>query len=950
MGRFALSRLPRGTQRRYRNVPGSALACSAREDTAAQTRLAGLTLVTAGAHQFAALAFHGDTIVQQLEGCLDRADDALRLAALADGVPIVSDAPERAVDVLVRADARLPIVWDVLELAALVAPACPRGGLEDATMFFGIVVDRVGLVGQAQRAQMLFQLLLAMLDRLDTQTLLHVSRLAAGLDWPLRAVFAEVQRRRALSPLETGALAAGTPIGGWVAQGAPGRRRPPAVRAVDPPPLAPLDIARRLAPDADLAQALVGYEARPEQVHMAQLVAETLNTGGQLLVEAGTGTGKSLAYLLPAALRALRASRRVVVSTATTTLQDQLFEQDLPLVQAGLQGEQPLRAIVLKGRANYVCLRRWQMLLHSSDLTRIDRMLLIKTLFWLPHTTTGDRAELRLSPAEEESWSARLSAVAEACTPLRCAYHRIGVCFVARARRAAEDSHVVIVNHALLLSDLTSRSRVLPDYDVLIVDEAHHLEDEATHQLGWRLGERELVNRLERLWSPGQVGSGALAEALALIGASNGMRIPAELRPIVEQGGHAVLELGSAIRRFFECLARLMEDPDLIGGYGDETQLRVTAGVRAGSRWQALEQLWAEATEHQQRVEHAIVEVTAELESLPGGLDAARDLAAELSGHLDYWRDVRRRLQACIHMPGPSTVYWIAGGGRFRSAWLLNAAPLEVASLLRDRLFAGPEASILASATLAIGGSFDYVKQRLGVEDARAEALGSPFDYASAALLYVPNDLPDPTQAGYQATMERAILDVVKRLNGRTLVLFTSRAHLKATYQALRGPLAAQRITLLAQGVDESSRTRLLEAFRHGSRVVLFGTNAFWEGIDVVGEALSCVMVTRLPFAVPTDPIYAARAEQFEDPFGQYAVPQAVLRLKQGFGRLIRSHADRGAVVVLDRRLVTRFYGQVFVRSLPPCSLKQGPAGRIGLAAEEWLRPATQLMLQVAPG
>jgi DNA polymerase-3 subunit epsilon/ATP-dependent DNA helicase DinG len=297
-------------------------------------------------------------------------------------------------------------------------------------------------------------------------------------------------------------------------------------------------------------------------------------------------------------------------------------------------------------------------------------------------------------------------------------------------------------------------------------------------------------------------------------------------------------------------------------------------------------------------------------------------------------------------------VYWLSGGGRFRYAWL-NAAPLEVATLLRERLFAVPEATILVSATMAIGGSFEYVKRRLGLEDARAEALGSPFDYQRAALLYVPNDLPDPNQQGYQSLMERTILDVVTRLNGRTLVLFTSRAQLRTTYQALRDPLAAKHITLLAQGIDESSRTRLLESFRRGSRVVLFGTNAFWEGIDVVGEALSCVMVTRLPFAVPTDPIYAARAEQFDDPFGQYAVPQAVLRLKQGFGRLIRARSDRGAVVVLDRRLVTRSYGQVFVRSLPSCSVKQGPSVRTGLEALGWLTPepaGSQLALLAAPG
>jgi len=426
-----------------------------------------------------------------------------------------------------------------------------------------------------------------------------------------------------------------------------------------------------------------------------------------------------------------------------------------------------------------------------------------------------------------------------------------------------------------------------------------------------------------------------------LIAASNGLSVPLGLRPTVEAGERAALQVGSAIRRFFDGLMRLLDDPDLRSANADDMALRVTAAVRSGSGWQELEHVWAEAVEQQQLVERAIVEVTAELEAVPGLPDAARELGAELGGHLDYWRDVRRRMQACVHQPDARAVHWISGASRFRSAWL-NAAPIEVASLLRERLFSGPEAVILVSATLAIGGSFEYVKRRLGLEDARAETLGSPFDYERAALLYVPNDLPDPTQPGYQTLVERTILDVVTRLRGRTLVLFTSRAQLRATYQAVRDQLAAKHVTVLAQGIDESSRTRLLEAFRGGSRVVLFGTNAFWEGIDVVGEALSCVMVTRLPFAVPSDPIYAARAEQFDDPFGQYAVPQAVLRLKQGFGRLIRSRADSGAVVVLDRRLVTRFYCQVFLRSLPQCSVKQGPAARSGLEAEDWLCPTSQ--------
>jgi DNA polymerase-3 subunit epsilon/ATP-dependent DNA helicase DinG len=792
-----------------------------------------------------------------------------------------------------------------------------------------------------------------MLEQIETQTLLHTERLAGGLDWPLRMLFGAILRGRDTSPLETGALAAAAPIGGWIAQGAPARRRRAEAANVHAPPprLVPVDVdavARQLAPDGQVARLLPGYESRREQALMAQLVADTLNTSSQLLVEAGTGTGKSLAYLLPAALRAVVNQQRVVISTATTTLQDQLYEHDVPLVQAGFGSDQSLRATVLKGRGNYLCLRRWQTLLQAGDLSPADRMLLIKTLFWLPRTATGDRAELHLSPAEEDAWQ-RLCAVAEACTPLRCAYHRIGVCFLARARRAAEDSHIVIANHALLLSDLVSRSRVLPDYAVLVVDEAHHLEDEATQQLGWRVGQRELLNRLDRLWSVGLSGSGAIPEAVGLIAAGSGPRLPADLRPTLERGEQAVTQLGSAVSRFFDGLLRLLEDPDLLAAGVDDSTLRITAGVRAGSGWQELEQVWAEAALHAQHIEGTIIEVTAELEALPDAGEAAHDLSSELSGHLDYWRDVRRRLQACIHQPGQGAVHWISGGGRFRAAWL-NAAPIEVGGLLRDRLFAAPDASVLVSATLAIDDSFQYVKRRLGLEDASAHALGSPFDYGHAALLYVPNDLPDPNQPGYQPQLERTILDVVTRLHGRTLVLFTSRAHLKTTYQALRDRLAAQGITLLAQGIDETSRTRLLDSFRRGTRVVLFGTNAFWEGIDVVGDALSCVMVTRLPFAVPTDPVYAARAEQFDNPFAEYAVPQAVLRLKQGFGRLIRSRTDRGAVIVLDRRLVTRVYGQVFLRSLPPCSVKQGPSVRAGVEAASWLQAPEFEQQQMALG
>ncbi len=890
--------------------------------------LAAVALACAADGQIAARRASGECV-----------QDAQELRPLLRGAAVITDEPTRSVGLI--NEWRLlpaPEVWDVLELAALVLPRCRTDSLDYVGAYLGVdPPDDDSLPARAKLLADIFEKLLQDIDALGLPTLLTLNRLAIGLEWPLRSLFRALEHAAPPSALNA-ALANAAPLGAWVAKPVPPRRakQPPADDA--PPPIDVEGIGALFGTASSLARALVGYEPRQEQVRMAQVVANTLNTGGQLLVEAGTGTGKGLAYLLPAALRTLAADQRVVVSTATTNLQDQLFELDLPLVAAALGPETPLRAAVLKGRGNYLCLRRWQLLLQTDDLSIEDRTLLIKTLFWLPRTETGDRSELRLTPGEEDAWL-RVSAVTEACTPTRCTYHRIGVCFLARARRIAEDAHIVITNHALLLSDLVTRSRVLPDYDVLILDEAHHLEDEATAQLGWRVGDRELTNRLDALWSPAHGASGLVPQALAAITVANGMHLPEELAAELSAGENAVLQLGLSVRALFEAFERLLRETET----RDDATLRVNGAIRAGTTWQEVETIWLDAQQHLQVLERTIATVLDHLRDVPPALERAKELIAELSGQVEYWRDARRRLTKAVQMPAPEALYWLSFTGRARAP-VLNAAPLEVGSMLRERLFAQPHASVLVSATLAVDGDFDYMKDRLGLEDASGEALGSPFDYRRAALLYVPNDLPDPTQPGYQAQVERVIVDVATRLKGRTLVLFTSRAHLRATYQAVREPLLRQRITVLGQGLDEGSRTRLLAAFRRSPRVVLFGTSAFWEGIDVVGDALSCVIVARLPFSVPTDPVYAARAELFEEPFMEYAVPQAVLRLKQGFGRLIRSRGDRGAVVVLDRRLVTRYYGHVFLRSLPPALVKQGPLGRAAAEISGWLeRRAQQL-------
>jgi Rad3-related DNA helicase len=904
-------------------------------------------VVAVGDERWVGLRLVGDRVVEELSGSSSDASGLERLRDRLAGAALVSAAPRRVEQALADWGLERPRAhWDVLELAALLVAGANTLDLAQTAARLGFAPPDGSLESEARLVAGLFGRLLGCLAELDHDTLGQVCRLAAPLRWPLRSLFVELERHVARAVLEGGTQPAPPATPAWLtARPATRRRRAAVPTTAAPGRLDPDEVVRCLMPGGSVAAEIPGYEPRAEQAQMAREVAEALNDGERLLVEAGTGTGKSLAYLLPTSLVALRNNWRVVVSTATTTLQDQLYTKDLPLLRAALGSD--LRVSVLKGRANYLCVRRWQATLQAADLSPAERHLLIKTLFWAPRTRTGDRAELRLSADEEAAWQ-RVCASVDACTPAGCAYHRLGLCFVARARRAAEDSHVVIVNHALLLSDLAAGSRVLPDYEVLVVDEAHHLEQEATDQLGWRIGPRELGQRLEGLWSATEAGgrgqNGLIAQALGRLRLVAPTPEPDRLGADLARAEPAI-KAAAAVRAVFEGLAALLGShaagaqalgragpppPEPSGG----ATVRVTGAVRAGSRWQQLEAAWEVAAQHLREVESLLAQLRSRLDEWYTNDEPAHELALKLGAQLEFFLQARQRLSEAIQAPAPDTVYWLSGGGR---GCVVHAAPLVVADTLRAQLFDPARAVIVVSATLAVGGSFAYVQGQLGLDGARGVVLGSPFDFERTTLLYVPNDLPDPTQPGYQPRLDDVLADVIAGANGRTLVLFTSRAQLRASYAALREPLRALGVTVLGQGLDDASRTHLLELFRRGGRVALFGPSSFWEGIDVVGDALSCVAVTRLPFAVPTDPMYTARAEQFDDPFAEFAVPGAVLRLKQGFGRLIRSRTDRGVVVVLDRRLVTRSYGRVFVSSLPTCSVEQGPAHRAGRVVADWL-------------
>ena len=860
---------------------------------------------------------------------------APELRAFLGAEPIVGQSID--LDVAQLARQGIPIsnpLLDTFELAALLLPGLRTYDLPSIAAALGVPVPgHHRALFDAHLAREVFLALKARIRATRLDILMHVLRLAPPR-WPYRDLFVEAERAQHLQVLAD--IAAGTSASFEDLGLTQLLSRPEA-----PQPIIPNQHTRRLDVDAlrdalgptgRVAVMLPAYEERPEQLSMLEAVCEAFNGGHQLIVEAGTGTGKSLAYLLPSLAFAAMNNRRVVVSTNTINLQDQLYEKDVPDLVAAM--DYRVRASVLKGRANYVCLRRWLNLLKADAIAPEDATLLIKTLFWIGQTTTGDRAELRLAPEEELGWL-RICSQSESCSSLTCPYHRDGSCFIARARRAAEESHLVIVNHSLLLSDLMTNSKVIPEYEHLIIDEAHHLEQEATTQLGYEVSARSFTIALDAVVGAPGVSSVTAPGAVALLRsgglAERRLTQLVECIDIVRRRAHDargfILQLFAAVHEVFEARA---EPGDI------NTSLRLTPNVRHDGPWAVAEQAWEDGRMALDEVRTAVGPVLEDLaDAAAAGSDVLSDAHSDLLAAVRQLEAASDHAQAIVADASPDAVSWITlgamGGGP-----TLHLAPLDVATQIRSWLLEAKSTVVLTSATLSTEGSFAYIKQRLGAEDAHELSLGSPFDYATAALLFLPTDLPEPNQSGYTKRAAEAVADVAEALGGRTLALFTSSAQLRVTHETIKQRMERAHVVLMSQGID-GSRTRLLQRFKETERALLLGTASFWEGVDVVGEALSALVIARLPFAVPTDPVFAARSEEFEEPFRQYAVPQAILRFKQGFGRLIRSKTDRGVVVVLDRRILSKSYGASFLGSLPACSVRRAPIDAVGEAVRDWI-------------
>jgi len=817
-----------------------------------------------------------------------------------------------------------PVVYDTHDLAVLLLPLLGQYSLSALAHHFDIPMPRHHrALADAQAAHEVFLALRAHAASLPTPILAEAARLAAAGRWPWRSFFADVlakatptparTQRRALEPLQ------------------PYER----CRPVEPSEVLALLQSLRERPDI-----LPQFEERPEQRAMTQAVAEALNEGQQFIVEAGTGIGKSLAYLLPAACYALRNNARVMISTATINLQEQLISKDIPAVQRLLEGwppdGHPLVAAQLKGRRNYLCLRRHLAGRQAPSLSDEEAHFLLRLLLWLPQTENGDRAELRLSPTEEMLWY-RFSAQNENCLGSSCPFVLDGSCFLVRARQRAEAAHLVVVNHALLLSDVAVGGHVIPPYDNLIVDEGQHLEEEATRQLGFEAREADLLSYLDRLHrrEGRERGSGLAASARQSV---RGLTVPlgpgSQLTGLAAAIGEEVEKARPRLRQLSEA-ARLFlrQHAEESGDY--EQRLLLTRAMRVQPDWVTVEMAWENLRLTLAAVEDVLARLDTALSDAEGlGLLGYESLLAETAMLLQTGQQLRQGIAAVIEREDPQRIQWLAEGGPAGIA--VASAPLDVAPLLQERLYADNNSIVLTSATLATQGSFDYIRQRLGLEEARELLLGSPFDYQRAALILLPRDMPEPGARDYPEVTHHALSELCRVSQGRALVLFTSHVSLQAAHTAIRGPLGQGGIAVLGQGIDGAPQ-QLLDALRRNPRSVILGTASFWQGVDVVGEALSLLVMARLPFSVPSEPVFAARSALFEEPFTQYALPQAVLRFKQGFGRLIRTKTDRGVVVVLDRRIKSRRYGHAFLDSLPPCRVEEAPLAELAALAAAWL-------------
>ena len=696
-------------------------------------------------------------------------------------------------------------------------------------------------------------------------------------------------------------------------------------------PLTEAQVEELLAPNGIFAQSFHGFETRPQQAEMLKAVTRAIYQSRKLIVEGGTGIGKSVAYLLPAVLYAAAHGQRVVVSTNTINLQEQLIHKDIPTVirileDAGILEAGVVKAAQLKGRSNYICLHRWNNLANSDTLNEEEARVIGKTAIWLDDTDDGDRTLLNLQPQDWGAWSRICADALEGCPAFRDG----SPCFLRQARQRAESAHILVINHALLLADLAFGGTVLQDYQRLIIDEAHHLEEEASRQLGFEISDATLPQELDGVYRVINHLS-ASARQSGAPEASQARDAAATATAACNQAGQAWLRLWQAVDALHRSSARSeggnRSDQDRQPLTLDQSARQTRPWSLAAIEWESLSAFLRECVNALAALQKAVTD---------GWFMLSDDApAVELAAAGDAIAQINDNLASVFGRYDEEQIQWLDVA---RRSLTLHSTPLAVGPILSEKLFAEKESVILTSATLAADSGFDFLRQRVGFpEDSDELRVDSPFNYSRNTLLLVPDDLPDPRRAADHAHgAAQVILNMAQQLDGHLMALFTSHSSLRDTSFRVRGPLRAQGIAVLAQGIDGTPR-QLIDRLQSNPRAVLLGAASFWEGVDLEAGILRALLLCRLPFPVPNDPIVKARGNLYNNPFNDYQVPNAVLRFRQGFGRLIRSKTDRGAVVILDRRIQTANYGDRFLNALPSCAFEKSSVSSVGEQAARWL-------------
>jgi len=628
-------------------------------------------------------------------------------------------------------------------------------------------------------------------------------------------------------------------------------------------------------PDGLIARAHPEYEHRPGQIEMARAVMRAFEEKRHLIVEAGTGTGKTLAYLVPAVAAALGGNGRVIVSTGTKNLQEQLMEKDIPFLQNILP--KPFSATYMKGRNNYLCLNRLARAQSSPVLEGLDEVDYFEEVcHWSKESETGDRAELANLPESLSFWR-HIDARSESCLGQKCP--DFDPCFITRMRDRAQEADIVVVNHHLFFADLSLRNgnygSVLPDYTAVILDEAHLVEEVASEYFGAQVSNYQIED---------------VARDLGML--------------TIEDAG-IDRELTNSVAR----MSRFADDfwMGFRDGRGEDGRYPIIPGTFARKNSDGD----LEAT----RLGELYVVFEGAIERAETTLDALKEKTPDVENLIRRLRQIRFDLQFIVTGADKKFVYWLERRNR---GIFLRASPIDVAGILQDKLFEEVPTVVLTSATLSSGGNFTFIRDRIGLDTADDLIAESSFDYESQAILYLPPKMPDPRDREWAPAAAAEVTRILNATEGRAFVLSTSLAGMQSLFENVWAEID---YPCLVQG--SASKGQLLKRFRETPNAVLFATSSFWQGVDVRGEQLSCVIIDKLPFAVPTDPIVAARQRYIEDSGGssfyQYSVPQAIIALKQGLGRLIRSSTDRGVLAILDPRLRTKGYGRTFLQSLPPC-------------------------------